>query len=158
MHEEKISGIMQKVADGKISVEAAIKKLKFLPFEDLGFAKIDHHRTLRKGFPEVAFCQNKTVEQAVKIVTKLASSNDVVIATRATEEMFKEIKKNAIHMNINEQLGKLKTFALECKRVFIVTKKPTKEEFKTIVKVSGLGMILIGLVGFLLILIKQLVF
>ncbi|MBI4738393.1 protein translocase SEC61 complex subunit gamma [Candidatus Woesearchaeota archaeon] len=61
-------------------------------------------------------------------------------------------------MNINEQLGRLKSFVLECKRVFIVTKKPTKEEFKTIVKVSGLGMILIGLVGFLIILIKQLIF
>ncbi|MBI5398391.1 protein translocase SEC61 complex subunit gamma [Candidatus Woesearchaeota archaeon] len=61
-------------------------------------------------------------------------------------------------MNINEQLARLKSFVLECKRVFIVTKKPTKEEFKTIVKVSGLGMILIGLLGFLIILIKQLVF
>jgi len=93
MHEEKVRGIMKKVAGKTLSIDKAIKKLKFLPFEDLGFAKIDHHRALRKGFPEVVFCQNKTVEQALKIVTKLASSNEDVIATRATEEMFNEIKK-----------------------------------------------------------------
>ena len=61
-------------------------------------------------------------------------------------------------MNIKESLSRLKAFVVECRRVFIITKKPTREEFKTIVKVSGLGMILIGLLGFLITLIKQLIF
>ena len=70
-----------------------MKKLNFLPFEDLGFAKIDHHRAFRKGFPEVVFCQNKTAEQVVSIVKKLAERNPDVLATRATEEMFNEVRK-----------------------------------------------------------------
>ena len=93
MYEQNIKKIMSGVADKRIKVDEAIKKIKFLPFEDLGFAKIDHHRALRKGFPEVVFCQNKTTEQVVKIVRKLASNNMDVIATRAAEEMFNEVKK-----------------------------------------------------------------
>ena len=93
MYEQKIKRIMLGVKSKKIKVNEAIKKLKFMPFEDLGFAKIDYHRALRKGFPEVVFCQNKTKEQVVSIVKKLASSNSGVIATRATEEMFNEVKK-----------------------------------------------------------------
>ena len=90
------------VANKKISVDEAIKKMKFMPFEDLGFAKLDHHRALRKGFPEVVFCKNKTVEQVVNIVKKLALSNVDVLATRATEEMFKEIKKAIKEAEYNE--------------------------------------------------------
>src|SRR3989338_766652 len=93
MYEQKIKEIMLGVSNKKFGVDDAIKKLKFMPFEDLGFAKIDHHRALRKGFPEVVFCQNKTVQQVTSIVKKLASDNVNVIATRATEEMFKEVKK-----------------------------------------------------------------
>jgi len=93
MYEQKIKEIMANVKDKKISIGAAIKKLKFLPFEDIGFAKIDHHRALRKGFPEVVFCQNKSKEQVASIVKKLSSNNNCVIATRASEEMFKEVRK-----------------------------------------------------------------
>lgn len=107
MYEQKIKEIMLEVANNKIGVDGAIKKLKFMPFEDLGFAKIDHHRTLRKGFPEVVFCQNKTVQQVTSIVKKLASNNVDVIATRATEEMFKEVKKyvkNSRYNNISKTI------------------------------------------------------
>lgn len=93
MHEQRIKRIIQQVAGRKISVDKAIKKLKFLPFEDIGFAKIDHHRALRKGFPEVVFCQNKEKGQVAAIVRKLADNNANVIATRATEDMFGEVKK-----------------------------------------------------------------
>lgn len=93
---------MAEVANKKLNVEEAIKKLKFLPFEDLGFAKIDYHRALRKGFPEVVFCQNKTIEQIVSIVKKLASKNTDVIATRATEEMFNEVKKHVKNAQYNK--------------------------------------------------------
>ncbi|MBI2660327.1 nickel pincer cofactor biosynthesis protein LarB [Candidatus Woesearchaeota archaeon] len=93
MYEQKIRKVMGRVASKEMKVDDAIKKLKFMPFEDLGFAKIDHHRALRKGFPEVIFCQNKTKEQVVGIVKRMASNSDV-LATRATEEMFNEVKKH----------------------------------------------------------------
>jgi len=94
MYEQKIKRIMSKVKNNKMDIGKALKELKFLPFEDLGFAKVDHHRALRKGFPEVIFCQNKTTKQVVEIVKRLVANNAVVLATRATEGMFKEVKEN----------------------------------------------------------------
>ncbi|MBI2650508.1 nickel pincer cofactor biosynthesis protein LarB [Candidatus Woesearchaeota archaeon] len=102
MYEQKIKKIMQEVSNKKLKIGEAIKKLKFLPFEDLGFAKIDHHRALRKGFPEVVFCQNKTTEQIVNIVRKMANNNSDVLATRATEEMFNEVKKHIKNAQYNK--------------------------------------------------------
>lgn len=107
MYEQKIKKLMLDVANKKIKIDDAIKKLKFLPFEDLGFAKLDHHRALRKGFPEVVFCQSKTKEQVASIVRKLASKNPDVIATRATKEMFIEVKKflkNAKYNNVSQTI------------------------------------------------------
>lgn len=66
---------------------------KELSFEDLGFAKIDHHRKTRKGFPEVIFCQGKTKEQIAKIAEAISKKGDDVLATRATKEDFLELKK-----------------------------------------------------------------
>ncbi len=102
MYEQKIKKIILGVASKKFDVDKAIKKLKFLPFEDLGFAKLDHHRTLRKGFPEVVFCQNKSLEQVVSIIKKMAANNTDVIATRATEEMFNEVKKHVKNVKYNK--------------------------------------------------------
>ncbi|MBI2658531.1 nickel pincer cofactor biosynthesis protein LarB [Candidatus Woesearchaeota archaeon] len=102
MHEIQIRKIIKNAADSKISIGDAIKKLKFLPFEDLGFAKIDHHRALRKGFPEVVFCQNKTKEQAVAIIRRLALNNNDVLATRATEDMFNDVKKHIKNAQYNK--------------------------------------------------------
>src|SRR3989344_5505385 len=103
MNELEIRKIMADLKGGKIEVDDAIRKLKFLPFEDLGFVKIDHHRALRKGFPEVVFCQNKTVKQVVEIVKKLSNDNSVVLATRATKEMFSEVKKNVKNADYNKK-------------------------------------------------------
>ena len=102
MYEQKIRKIMKGVANKTIKADDAIKKLKFMPFEDLGFAKLDHHRALRKGFPEVVFCQNKTTGQVVEIVRKLASKNSNVLATRATEEMFNEVRKHVKNTKYNK--------------------------------------------------------
>lgn len=102
MYEQKIKSIMRGVANKKLDICDAVKKLKFMPFEDLGFAKIDHHRALRKGFPEVVFCQNKTVQQASAIIKKLADNNADVIATRAAEEMFREVKKYVKNASYNK--------------------------------------------------------
>lgn len=103
MHEQQVKGIIKDVKNGKISVDGAIRKLKFLPFEDLGFVKIDHHRALRKGFPEVVFCQNKSVKQVLEIVKRLSKNNNTILATRATVEMFKAVKKNIKSTQYNEK-------------------------------------------------------
>ncbi|MBI2652243.1 nickel pincer cofactor biosynthesis protein LarB [Candidatus Woesearchaeota archaeon] len=102
MYEQKIKKIMEDISNKKLSIDEAVKKLKFIPFEDLGFAKIDHHRALRKGFPEIIFCQNKTTGQVISIIKKLVLNNSDVIATRATEEMFKEIKKHVRNAQYNK--------------------------------------------------------
>ncbi|MBI2101928.1 nickel pincer cofactor biosynthesis protein LarB [Candidatus Woesearchaeota archaeon] len=102
MYEQKIREVMHGVKNKKINVDEAVKKLKFMPFEDIGFAKIDHHRALRRGFPEVVFCQNKTTEQVVAIVKKLAAINSNILATRATEEMFNEVKKHIRNAQYNK--------------------------------------------------------
>ncbi|NOY57823.1 MAG: nickel pincer cofactor biosynthesis protein LarB [Calditrichaeota bacterium] len=101
MHKDKIKAILQSVQNGQVSIETALQDLSKLPFEDLGFATLDHHRALRKGFPEVVFCENKTTEQAVKIMEKLAEQN-VVLATRTNRQMYEEIKKSRANAEFNE--------------------------------------------------------
>lgn len=104
MRKEQIKEIMEEVKKEKISVDGAIEKLKNLPFEDLGFAKIDHHRSLRRGFPEVIFCQNKAIGQVVEIAGRMALNNDV-LATRATREMFDAVKKQFKNAQYNGMAG-----------------------------------------------------
>lgn len=88
MNEAGISETLLAYRDGRLSLEQAIEQFKKLPFEDMGFVKIDHHRMLRQGFPEVVYCQGKTVEQVVAIVDKLAQYNSNILATRANREMY----------------------------------------------------------------------
>ncbi len=64
-----------------------------LPYENLGFARVDHHRHLRRGFPEVIFCQGKSANQVVSIFTSLSATGDTVLATRAEPEIFEAVKE-----------------------------------------------------------------
>jgi NCAIR mutase (PurE)-related protein len=84
--------ILESVRSGAMEVETALAMLRDLPYEELGFAKLDHHRALRQGVPEVVFCQGKTTEQVVAIVEKLAARNRRVMATRASPEVFAAVK------------------------------------------------------------------
>ncbi len=84
---------MEQVKDGDLGIDEAIEKFRHLPFENLGFACIDHHRQIRRGFPEVIFCPGKTTEQIIKIFEKLAAKGNNVLATRAEQEVFKELAK-----------------------------------------------------------------
>jgi hypothetical protein len=92
MTPEDIKKILLDVKEGKSSIDSAMDSLRDLPFEDLGFAKIDHHRQLRTGFPEVIFCSGKTTEQIVKIVEKMYEKGSNILGTRATEDVFKQVK------------------------------------------------------------------
>ncbi|MCS7272939.1 MAG: nickel pincer cofactor biosynthesis protein LarB [Fimbriimonadales bacterium] len=91
MEIERIRALLEAVAQGTLSVDAALEALRDLPFQDLGFAQIDHHRALRKGFPEVVFCQGKTPEQVAEIVVRLAERGRV-LATRATEAHYEAVR------------------------------------------------------------------
>jgi NCAIR mutase (PurE)-related protein len=83
--------LLEQVKNGEVDIEQAIEKLRHLPFEDLGFACIDHHRQIRRGFPEVIFCPGKTTEQIIKIFESLAAKGNNVLATRAGPEVFEEL-------------------------------------------------------------------
>jgi len=92
MDHHKLTKLLEQVRTNEISVETALNLLKHLPFEDLGFAKIDHHRCLRTGFPEVIFGENKTPRQIIQITEKLAVQDCRILATRIPIETFKEIR------------------------------------------------------------------
>jgi NCAIR mutase (PurE)-related protein len=79
---ERLRSILARVASGELSAEAALAEMKHLPFEDLGFARVDHHRALRVGFPEVIFGQGKTAEQIVAIAERLRDAGSNVLVTR----------------------------------------------------------------------------
>ena len=84
---------MSQVKSGETGIDEAVEKLRHLPFEDLGFACVDHHRQIRRGFPEVIYCPNKTTEQIIKIFGSLAAKGNNVLATRAKEDVFEELAK-----------------------------------------------------------------
>jgi pyridinium-3,5-biscarboxylic acid mononucleotide synthase len=85
--------LLEKVREGKITPEQGLDRLKNLPFEDLGFARVDHHRALRQGFPEVVFAPGKKPEQVVAIVKSLLRQKSNVLVTRSNQETFDEVRK-----------------------------------------------------------------
>jgi len=84
MDPEKLRALLAAVQAGEVSPDAALARLRQLPFEDLGFARIDTHRALRSGAPETVFCEGKSPEQVVRILARLAVHHRNVLATRAT--------------------------------------------------------------------------
>ncbi len=88
MNAKQLKELLDKVRSGKLSPDEALERLRHLPFEDLGFAKVDHHRALRQGMPEVIFAQGKTSQQVAEIFHRLAAHAGNVLATRATEEQY----------------------------------------------------------------------
>ena len=88
MQAEALRSLLNEVRAGSRTVESAIDQLRDLPFEDLGHARLDHHRALRTGFPEVVFCEGKSLEQIVEILKRLSQKHSPVLATRASPEVF----------------------------------------------------------------------
>ena len=92
MNSDSIRKLFQQVRQGKLSPDEAVERVRHLPFEDLGFAKVDHHRALRNGMPEVIFGKGKTPDQVAAIFTRLAQHGGNVLATRASENQFQAVK------------------------------------------------------------------
>jgi pyridinium-3,5-biscarboxylic acid mononucleotide synthase len=88
MNQTQLRNLLEAVAAGHQDIDSAVAALRSLPFEDVGFATLDHHRSLRWGFPEVVFCERKTPEQVATIVARLADRSPRVLATRATAAHF----------------------------------------------------------------------
>jgi NCAIR mutase (PurE)-related protein len=93
MDPEKLTELLESFKAGQITLEATVERLRQLPFEVMEFATIDHHRTLRCGFPEVIYCPGKTVEQTVSIFGRLAEHGGNVLATRASDEQVAAVQK-----------------------------------------------------------------
>lgn len=125
--EDTIKAILQNVKNGEISVDEAIKRLKIAPFEDLGYAKIDHHRKLRQGVAEVIFGQSKTPEQIEGIVKTMKNrgSKDILI-TRLSEEAAEYLRRNIQDFEYNNMA-----------KTGIVSRNRDREPFGDILVVSG---------------------
>jgi NCAIR mutase (PurE)-related protein len=91
--QERLRDLLEQVQRGEASVEEALKRLRGFPYEDLDFARLDSHRSLRTGFPEVVFCPGKAVEQIVQIVARLQAHEGRVMAARAAPEVAEALQQ-----------------------------------------------------------------
>lgn len=91
MNAKELEKILRGISAGKVSVDEAMEKLREFPYTDLGFARIDHHRELRTGYPEIVYCAGKTPEQVRAIFGAMTEHDNNIIGTRAPKEMFSYI-------------------------------------------------------------------
>jgi NCAIR mutase (PurE)-related protein len=101
MEQHALQELLKGLYDHSLSVEDAVKKLKTIGFGDMEFAKIDHHRALRKGYPEVIFCQNKTIDHILKIVGHQIEHDETVFGTRAHPEALQRLEQEIKGIQIN---------------------------------------------------------
>src|SRR5438552_756854 len=105
MNAEAIRRIFEEVRKGKLSPDEGVARLRHLPFEDLGFAKVDHHRALRAGMPEVILGEGKTPAQVAQIFSRLAKHGGNILATRTNPQQFAAVKKKAPKAEYRERAG-----------------------------------------------------
>ena len=103
MKKEDIAAILEEVKEGELEVDDALDTLRDLPFEDLGYAKIDHHRDLRNGYPEVIYCEDKTKDEVKGIVEKMMGHNQNILATRANEEIYAALSELTDDLEYHER-------------------------------------------------------
>ncbi|HHN64429.1 MAG TPA: nickel pincer cofactor biosynthesis protein LarB [Nitrospirae bacterium] len=119
MRYEYLRELMVKVKKGQIGIDDAIKRLKTLPYEDIGFAKVDNHRSIRQGAPEIIYGEGKTPEQIISIIRVLTKGGNDAIVTRTTREVFRKVKARYRNAVYNEQA-----------RMIVVRKKARKTKEK----------------------------
>jgi len=126
---ERLRELLRGLREGKISEDEALKALQLLPFEDMGFAKVDHHRTIRCGFPETIFCQGKTPDEVAGIARSMVLAGGNVLATRATRETFEAVKRQHPSAEYHER----------ARTITIVQKPPTKLPGRIAIVTAGTG-------------------
>jgi len=104
---------IEKVKNGTIGIDEAVARLRDLPYEDIGFAKIDHHRALRKGFPEVIYAAGKKEEEIVKIIGRMLEKEENILVTKLTDDKARIIKKS---FSQGEYFPNSKVFTLEVRQ------------------------------------------
>jgi len=121
MTRNELKKILKSVKSGALSVQDAVREMARLPFEDIGFAKVDHHRAIRCGFPEVIFCQGKTPAQVVGIADRVLSRSPVLLVTRADGKIvsalgkkFRKIDHNKLARTVVIRKGRRKLEKLGC--------------------------------------------
>jgi hypothetical protein len=93
MDQRQLRKLLEQVKNGEVEISAALDRMRNLPFEDLGFAKLDHHRALRHGMPEVIFGKGKTAEQVVELAEHLLSESRNILITRADPAMAESVRE-----------------------------------------------------------------
>lgn len=128
MYKEDLRSFLEKVKSDEISIDMAVEKLKELPYTEIGnYAKIDNHRALRNGYPEVIFCQGKSLEHINGIILKMLElGENNILATRASEEVYKSI------CSITD-----KAEYYELARIIVIRRKEIKKTKKSILVVTG---------------------
>jgi NCAIR mutase (PurE)-related protein len=91
---KELEELLKQVSAGTISTEDALERLRSFPYTDLGFAKIDHHREIRTGYPEIVYCAGKTIEQITEIFRVMVRKENNIIATRASREMYDAVNEH----------------------------------------------------------------
>ncbi len=92
MNKEELKNLLESVKNNQTEIDKAVKVIEDLPYKELDFAKIDNHREIRVGYPEVIYCQGKTVEQVKSIVQYMLTKDNNILATRASEKMYQAVK------------------------------------------------------------------
>jgi len=102
MTPEKIRQILEAVRQGEKDVDSALEQLKELPFTDMGFAKVDNHRQLRTGYPEVIFCEGKAIEHSEEIIRSMYQRGNNILATRVQEDLWLRVKEHFAEARYNK--------------------------------------------------------
>ena len=144
MDNSHVKKLLQKVRSKTITVEHALEQLRTLPYEDIGFASIDHHRAIRQGFPEVIFCEGKTKAQIIDIARKLMKQGGSLLATRVQPEIARSLKRTiprAVYYEDARVISVEKRKATRIGRVLIVTAGtsdiPVAEEARITAEIMG---------------------
>ena len=119
MDKAHLKKLLELVKSDTISIDEGIEQLAELPFTDLGYAKIDNHRTLRVGYPEVIYCAGKTIEQVVGIVKNMSLGNNNILGTRASKEMYDEVLKICPDAKYNELAKTITVERQKIEKLFI---------------------------------------
>ncbi|MBU3171451.1 nickel pincer cofactor biosynthesis protein LarB [Clostridium estertheticum] len=126
MNSKEMENFLKNIKNGDISIEDGMDKLKDLSYSDLGFAKIDNHRELRVGYPEVIYCEGKTVDQIKGIVSLMLTKDVNILGTRATKVMYDGIKEICGDAQYNELA-----------RTIVIKRKETEPSSTYIALVTG---------------------
>ncbi len=105
MDQERLKDLLLQFKEGRFDVDQTLERLRHLPYEDLGFAQVDHHRSIRQGFPEVIFGQGKTPEQIAGIASSLLERSSNLLITRANRETFEQVRTIAGEAEYHQSCG-----------------------------------------------------